>query len=95
MDSLQDSPAPPGAQAVVRKKRGRESAGDMLRSLGVVLVLVVLMWFLAQPPDSDEQRVRVVDPTTDVASSPVASGTNSCAGAVLASYSAYSPSGVT
>lgn len=40
----------------------------MLRSLGVVLVLVVLMWFLAQPPDSDEQQVRVVDTSDDLAS---------------------------
>ena len=57
-----DRPAPP----VGKKKRGRESAADMLRSLAVVLVLVVAMWFLAQPPDSDEQRIRVVDPTADV-----------------------------
>jgi hypothetical protein len=39
----------------------------MLRSLGVVMVLVVSMWFLAQPPDSDEAEVRTVDPSTDVA----------------------------
>ena len=39
----------------------------MLRSLGVVMVLVVLMWFLAQPPDDDEQALRTVDPSTDVA----------------------------
>ena len=61
-----DQPARSGTPAPVRK-RGRESAGDMLRSLGVVLVLVVLMWFFAQPPDSDEQRVRVVDPSPDIA----------------------------
>ena len=62
-----DQPAPSGASAPAKKKRGRETAGDMLRSLGVVLVLVVLMRFLAQPPDSDEQRVRQVDPSADVA----------------------------
>ena len=39
----------------------------MLRSLGVVMVLVLLMWFLAQPPDSDEQELRTVDPSPDVA----------------------------
>lgn len=39
----------------------------MLRSLGLVMVLVVLMWFLAQPPDSDEQELRTVDPAADVA----------------------------
>ena len=69
---MQDSPvatgAPvSGAPATPRTKRGRETAGDMLRSLGVVMVLVVVMWFLAQPPDSDEQSVRVVDPTPDLA----------------------------
>ncbi len=58
---VQERPAP------VKKKRGRETAGDMLRSLGVVLVLVLLMWFLAQPPDSDEQELRTVDPSADVA----------------------------
>ena len=68
MDQVEQAPARPGASAALRKKRGRETAGDMLRSLGVVLVLVVLMWFLAQPPDSDEQALREVDPAADVAS---------------------------
>ena len=67
MDKAVDPAATAGAPAAVRKKRGRETAGDMFRSLGVVMVLVVLMWFLAQPPDSDEQGVRVVDPASDVA----------------------------
>ena len=58
---VQERPAP------VKKQRGRETAGDMLRSLGVVMVLVVLMWFLAQPPDSDEAELRTVDPSADVA----------------------------
>lgn len=76
-----DPPATSGPSAPVAKKRGRETAGDMLRSLAVVLVLVVGMWFLAQPPDSDEQEVRVVDPapditafTADVPSAPVPAG---------------------
>ena len=51
----------------MKKKRGLESAGDMLRSLGVVMVLVLMMWWLAQPPDSDEQELRTVDPSGDVA----------------------------
>ena len=59
---VQERPAP------AKKKRGRETAGDMLRSLGVVMVLVVTMWFLAQPPDSDEAELRTVDPSRDVAS---------------------------
>ena len=54
-------------QVPAKKQRGRETAGDMLRSLGVVMVLVVLMWFLAQPPDDDEQELRTVDPSGDVA----------------------------
>ena len=49
-----------------KKRRGRESAGDMVRSLGLVLAGVVVVWYFAQPPDSDEQRVRVVDPVGDV-----------------------------
>lgn len=48
-----------------KKKRGRESAGDMVRSLGLVLVGVAVVWFFAQPPDSDEQAVRIVDPSRD------------------------------
>ncbi len=66
-DEAGSAPAPAGASAATKKKRGRETAGDMIRSLSVVLVLVVGMWFLAQPPDSDEQQVRVVDPTSDIA----------------------------
>ena len=50
-----------------QRKHGRETAADMLRSLALIMLLVVPMWFLAQPPDSDEQRVRVVDPAGDVA----------------------------
>ena len=55
-------PAPTG-----KRKRGRETAADMLRSLGIVLLIVVALWFLAQPPDSDEAAIRVVDPAPDVA----------------------------
>lgn len=49
-----------------KPKRGRETAADMIRSLGLVLLIVVPLWFLAQPPSSDEQTLRVVDPTPDV-----------------------------
>ena len=48
------------------KKRGRETAGDMVRSLGLVLAACVGIWYLAQPPDSDEQEIRVVDPAGDI-----------------------------
>ncbi len=51
-----------------KRKRGRESATDMVRSLGLVLLIVVPVWFLAQPPKSDEQSLRVVDPSSDVRS---------------------------
>lgn len=56
----------PRPVAPSRKKRGRETAGDMIRSLLVVFALVVPLWFLAQPPKSDSQTLRVVDPTADV-----------------------------
>ena len=39
----------------------------MVRSLGLVLLIVVPVWFFAQPPDSDEQRVRVVDQAPEIA----------------------------
>lgn len=66
-DEAGSAPAPAGASAATKKQRGRETAGDMIRSLSVVLVLVLGMWFLAQPPDGDEQEVRVVDPAGDIA----------------------------
>ena len=48
------------------RKRGREAAGDMVRSLGIVLAIVLFVWFFARPPHSDEKKIRVVDPTSDV-----------------------------
>jgi hypothetical protein len=48
-----------------KRKRGRETAGDMARSLGLILVLVVPMWFLAQPGRDAAQEVRVVDQASD------------------------------
>ncbi len=55
------APAPPA-----KKRRGRESAGDMIRSLGLVLIIAVALWFFAQPPKSDAQKVRAVDPTAEI-----------------------------
>lgn len=60
-------PSAPASVAPAKKRRGRESVGDMVRSLGLVLLIVVPIWFLAQPPDSDEAPLRVVDPSSDVA----------------------------
>jgi hypothetical protein len=52
--------------AAGRRKRGRESAADMVRSLGLVLLIVIVVWFLARPPHSAEKKIRVVDPTSDL-----------------------------
>ena len=49
-----------------RPKRGRETTLDMVRSLGLVMIIVVVVWFFAQPPSSDEQGIRVVDPSADL-----------------------------
>ena len=38
----------------------------MVRSLGIVLLIVLFVWFFARPPHSDEKKIRVVDPTSDV-----------------------------
>ena len=54
------------AQVVTKKRRGRETATDMVRSLGLVLVGVVIVWYFAQPPAADEQALRTVDPTGDI-----------------------------
>jgi hypothetical protein len=51
---------------VSSKTRGRETAADMVRSLGLVLLVVVPIWFFAQPPDRDEAELRVVDPAADI-----------------------------
>ena len=53
-------------QGTGKKARGREGAGDMVRSLGLVMVGVVVVWFFAQPPDSDEADIRPVDPAGDI-----------------------------
>lgn len=50
-----------------KPKRGRETTLDMVRSLGLVMIIVVVVWFFAQPPTSDEQEIRVIDPSADVA----------------------------
>lgn len=39
----------------------------MVRSLGLVVVIIVPVWFFAQPPDSDQVPLRVVDPAADIA----------------------------
>lgn len=74
-----DAPAASAPPETAKQKRGRETAGDMIRSLGLVMLVVVAVWFLAKPPASDERRgVRVIDPapqtqswTTAVPGAPV------------------------
>lgn len=51
---------------VAQRKRGRESAADMVRSLGLVLLVVLTVFFFARPPASDEKAIRVVDTSSDV-----------------------------
>ncbi|MBK5305947.1 MAG: DUF4245 domain-containing protein [Frankiaceae bacterium] len=48
---------------MAKKQRGRESAGDMVRSLGLVLLMVGAVFFFARAPSSDEKSIRVVDST--------------------------------
>src|SRR4051794_31330531 len=52
---------------MAKRERGRESAADMVRSLGLVLLIVGFVFFFARPPHSDAKRIRVVDPASDVA----------------------------
>lgn len=44
------------------RKRGRETALDMVRSLGLVILVIVPVWFFAKAPLSDEKKLREVDP---------------------------------
>lgn len=53
-------------QQVVKKQRGRETAADMVRSLGLVVLVILPVWFFAKAPASDEAEIRVVDPTSTV-----------------------------
>src|SRR5664279_756799 len=49
------------------RRRGRESVADMVRSLGLVLAVVVVVFLIARPSASNSQRVRTVDYGPDVA----------------------------
>lgn len=49
-----------------RRKRGTENVRDMVLSLLACLVVVVPVWYLAQPPSSDSKGIRPVDPSADV-----------------------------
>jgi len=53
-------------QAPKKRKRGRETALDMVRSLGLVILVIVPVWFFAKAPLSDEKEVREVDPRSSI-----------------------------
>ena len=81
-------------QQSLRKNRGRESAADMVRSLGLVVLVILPVWFFAKAPASDEAEIRVVDPTAsiaafaaDVPEAPVPSGLPASWQATSAAYS--------
>ena len=48
------------------KKRGTETLGDMARSLGLVMLIVVALYLISRAPGSDEQVVRPVAYLDDV-----------------------------
>ena len=53
-------------QAPKKRARGRETATDMVRSLGLVVLVVLPIWFFAQAPGSDEKELREVDPARSI-----------------------------
>ncbi len=55
---VESPPVPTG-----KKKRGRENALDMVRSLAVVFLLVIPLWFFGQSSPGDSKSFRPVDPT--------------------------------
>jgi hypothetical protein len=46
-----------------KKRRGRETALDMIRTLAVVFALVLPLWFFGQASPGDEKAIRPIDPT--------------------------------
>jgi hypothetical protein len=48
---------------VTAKKRGRETALDMVRTLAIVFAVVLPLWFFGQASPGDSKRIRPVDPT--------------------------------
>ena len=61
-------PEPAAALPPVKRKRGLESLSDMVRSLGVVMIIVFGIWFFAQAPASDKKTERDINPAVDVRS---------------------------
>ena len=77
-------------QIAVKPPRGRETAGDMVRSLGLVLAAVVMIWFFAQPPGSDQQTIRVVDPAGEISAFAAAQPSTPVPGSLPAQWRATS-----
>jgi hypothetical protein len=48
---------------VTQKKRGRETALDMVRTLLVVFAVVLPLWFFGQASPDDSKKIRPVDPS--------------------------------
>jgi hypothetical protein len=48
---------------VTAKRRGRETALDMVRTLAVVFAVVVPLWFFGRSSPGDSKRIRPVDPS--------------------------------
>ncbi len=55
---MTDAPPAPAPQ---KKRRGRETALDMVRTLLVVFALVIPLWFFGQASPSDSKRIRPID----------------------------------
>lgn len=45
-----------------KRPRGRETGGDMIRSLAVVLLIVFALWFFARPSPGVSKAIRPVNP---------------------------------
>jgi hypothetical protein len=57
------APSPPAPAPTAKKKRGRENALDMVRSLAVVFLVVIPLWFFGQSSPGDSKSFRPIDPT--------------------------------
>ncbi|MEO6205275.1 MAG: DUF4245 domain-containing protein [Mycobacteriales bacterium] len=55
--------APTQTPAPKASRRGRETALDMVRTLGVVFLLVIPLWFFGQASPGDSKAIRAIDPT--------------------------------
>ena len=66
--AMTDLPSAAAPQPPAKRKRGLESLSDMVRSLGIVLLIVFGIWFFAQAPASDKKTERDINPAADLRS---------------------------